>query len=166
MGITGMIRKHREDRAYQASLGPEALDKLVGGKQLRARQQTDVKHFQFVMILVDETIPQEIPTLIGKVVETLIEKRATVSTITSSLLVGLLGVPFPEGNSPETRRELVKALLQAHAERIRIVHGQCDGAFGTLGAKGRWTYGEVIPGFSGILKQLLESKCGTAVEIP
>jgi hypothetical protein len=35
-----------------------------------------------------------------------------------------------------------------------------------FGGHGRWTYGAVIPGFSEILKKLLEAKFGTAVEIP
>jgi hypothetical protein len=152
-------------KAFQSSLGSEVLAKLVGGTQLRAKQQIEAKHFQFVVILVDETNLQEIPAIIGEVVGTLIGKRVTLSNITSSLLVGLLGVPFPEGDSPEARRELVDTLLQENGERIRIAHGQCDGAFGVLGAKGRWTYGEVIPGFSEVLKTLLETKFGTAVEV-
>jgi hypothetical protein len=48
----------------------------------------------------------------SKVIGTLIQHRATVSDISSSLIVALLRVSFPEGNSPETRRELVDALLR------------------------------------------------------
>jgi hypothetical protein len=75
-------------------------------------------------------------------------------------------VPLPEGNSPDVRRGLVDTLLRENGERIRIVHGECDGAVGLLGPQKRVTYGEVIPGFSGILKTLLETKVGTAVEVP
>jgi hypothetical protein len=166
MGILGMLHKHRERKALQAPLGPEILAKLVGETRRPEEHHVEAKHFQFVMILIDETSPEEIPAIIAKVVGTLVEKHVTLSNISSSLLVGLLGVPFPEADSPEARLELVAALLRENAERIRIAHGQCEGAFGILGAKGRWTYGEVIPGFSGILKKLLETKFGTAVEIP
>ena len=165
MEILGMFKKRSEHKALQASFGSDVFDKLVSGTELQVKQQLEAKHFQFVVILVDEADPQEIPAIIGKVVGTLVEKSVTLSNISSSLLVALLGVPFPEGNSPEVRGELVSALLQENGERIRIAHGQCDGAFGILGAKGRWTYGEVIPGFSGVLKKLLETKFGTAVEI-
>jgi hypothetical protein len=34
-----------------------------------------------------------------------------------------------------------------------------------FGSHERWTYGAVIPGFSGILKKLIETKFGTDVEI-
>jgi hypothetical protein len=96
---------------------------------------------------------------------TLIEHHANIPNITSSLFIALLGVPFPEGNSAEARRGLVEVLLRESGDRIRVVHGECDGAVGTFGGGGRWTYGAVIPGFSEILKKLLETKFGTAAEI-
>jgi hypothetical protein len=125
----------------------------------------EVEHFQFVVMLVDDTNPQEVPAVLGKVIETLVRQRANVSNILSSLLVGLLGVPFPENNSLLARRELVDTLLQDNGDRIRIAHGECDGVVGRFGSHERWTYGAAIPGFSEVLKKLLETKFGTAVEI-
>src|ERR1700728_4198780 len=125
----------------------------------------ELKHFQFVVVLADDTNSPEIPAIVSAVMGTLVRHQASISNSTPLLFVALLGVPFPEGNSEEARRKLVDALLRENGDRIRIVHGECEGASRTFGGHGRWTYGAVIPGFSGILKKLLESKFGTAVEI-
>jgi hypothetical protein len=125
----------------------------------------EVKHFQFVVAIADDTNPEEVPAMIGKIVHIFVEHHATVENIMSSLFVALLGVPFPEEHSAEARRGLVDALLRENGDRIRIIHGECDGAVGNFGGHGRWTYGAVIPGFSEILKQLVETRSGTAVEV-
>jgi len=101
----------------------------------------------------------------SKITRTLIQHHSTVTHITSSLVVALLGVPFPEGNSADARRELVDALLRENGDRIRIAHGECNGTVGLFGGPERWDYGAVIPGFSAVLKKLLEARFGTAVEI-
>src|SRR5216684_6347097 len=163
MGILQMLQRRRLRKTLQASASPEAIAKLVRETKHEIRLP-EVKHFQFVVMLVDDTNPQEVPAMISKVVGTLVRQRATVENISSSLLVGLLGVPFPEGNSPQARLELVDALLQDNGDRIRIAHGECDGAVGMFGGHERWTYGAMIPGFSGVLKKLLETEFGTAVE--
>jgi hypothetical protein len=144
-------------------VSPEAIEKLLHETNHEIRPP-EVKHFQFVVILIDDKNPQDVPAIVGTAVGTLVRQRANVSSITSSLLVGLLGTPFPEGNSPQARRELVAALLQDNGDRIRLAHGECDGAVGIFGGHERWAYGAVIPGFSGILKKLLETKFGTSVE--
>jgi hypothetical protein len=124
------------------------------------------KHFQFVAVLADDTNPENVPATIGSVLETFLHHRATVTSLSSSLAVALLGVPFPEGNSAEARRAVVAALRQKNGDRVRIAHGECDGIVGMLGGPARWSYGAVIPGFSDILKRLLDSKFGTALELP
>ncbi|HKM90110.1 MAG TPA: hypothetical protein VJX29_05805 [Candidatus Acidoferrales bacterium] len=164
MGIFQMLRRRKARKAFQGLVGPELLSKPRGGAGLPAGK-IEAKHFQFVIILLDDAKPEEVPAIIGKVVSILLQHGAILSSITSSLLVGLLGVPFPKGDSPELRLRLVKALLAGNGDRLRIAHGQCTGAFGLLGTEGRWTYGEVIPEFSGILKKLLGSQFGTAVEV-
>jgi hypothetical protein len=125
----------------------------------------EVKHFQFVVVMADDTNPEDVPGTISKIVYIIVQRRATVSDITSSLVVGLLGVPFPEDNSAEARRGLVDALLRESGNRIRIVHGECDGAVGNFGGPERWAYGAVIPGFSRILKKLVEVEFSAAIEI-
>lgn len=123
------------------------------------------KRFQFIAILINDDIVDGVPPTIAAVVETLIPKNVNISGITSSLLVGLLGVPFPEGNSAEIRRELVAALLANNGAQIRIAHGECEGLFGTFGTSARLTHGEVIPRFSTVLQRLLATDFGAATEI-
>jgi hypothetical protein len=158
-----MFQRRKNFNSLEGYLSPEAIEKLLRETKSESRP-LEIKHFQFVVILVDETDPREIPAIIVKVIGTLIEKQMILSNI-SSLLISTLGVPFPEGNSPEVRREIVSTLLRENGERIRVAHGECEGAFGTYGGHGRWTYGPVIPGFSRVLEKLLETKFGTAVEI-
>jgi hypothetical protein len=148
----------------QKYVGPEEIAKLLGENKGEIAPP-EAKHFQFVVILADDTYPQEAPAIISAVMGTLVKQRATVLNATPLLFVALLGVPFPEGNSAEARRELVDTLLREHGDRIRVVHGECDGAVGMFGGDVRWTYGALLPGLSGILKKLLETKLGTAVEI-
>jgi hypothetical protein len=145
-------------------LSPEILSKLLSETKLEIKP-LEVKHFQFVVILADDTHPQEAPAIISAVMGTLVEHRAIFSNSTPSLFVVWLGVPFPEDNSAEARRGLVDALLREHGDRIRIVHGECDGTVGLFGGHRRSTYGALLPGFAGILKKLLDTKSGTATEI-
>jgi hypothetical protein len=117
------------------------------------------------VILVDDTNPQQVSAMLDTVIDTLFQHHVSVTNMMPSLLVGVLGVPFREGNSAEARQELVGALLREHGERIRIAHGECDALVGAFGGHARHAYGALIPGFSGILKKLLETKFGTAVEV-
>jgi hypothetical protein len=164
MGILGKLRRRRISTAFGNYVSPEAIEKLLRetGSEIRS---PEVKHFQYVVAMADDTNPEEVPATTGKIVQVLIEHHATVTYIMSSLVVALLGVPFPAGNSAGARRELVEALLRENGNRIRIVQGECDGAVGNFGGPKRWSYGAVIPGFSGILKRLIETGFGAAVEI-
>jgi hypothetical protein len=164
MGILRMLQRRRVRTAFGEYLSPEVIEKLLreAGSEIRP---PEVRHFQFVVAIADDTNPQEVPAMVGKMLDIFVQHHANVSHITSSLFVALLGVPFPQYNSAEARRELVDALLRENGDRIRIVHGRCDGAFGTFGGPKRWTLGAVIPSFSGILKKLIETKFGTAIEI-
>jgi hypothetical protein len=154
----------RVRKEFQKLVGPEAAAKLLS-EPLRVGQ-FETRRFQFVLILVDEVEPQRIPAIISTVVDTILQHGATVSDITSSLLVALFGVPFLGGNYPEARRGLVDALLRQNGDRIRIAHGQCEGPVGLWGSQERCSYGALIPGFSNVLNALLEAKAGTAVEVP
>jgi len=144
-------------------LSPELI-KLIS-EEHSAIRPPEVKHFQFVVAIVDDTNPEAVPAMIGAIMQVFVEHHASVSHITSSLFVALLGVPFPEDNSVAARLELVDTLLRENGSRIRIVHGECDGTIGDFGGPKRWTYSAVIPGFSGILKKRLETKFATAVDI-
>jgi hypothetical protein len=108
-----MLQRRRARKAFGKYLSSEVIEKLLRetGSEI---MPPEMQHFQFVVALADDTNPQEVPAMTSKVVGTLIQHRATVSDISSSLIVALLRVPFPEGNSPEARRELVDALLRVN----------------------------------------------------
>lgn len=160
-----MLQWRRKRGTLGEHLNPEAIAKLLRETKPEIKGP-QIRHFQFVLILADDSNPQAVPPMISSVLRTLDEHRASVANIMSSLFVALLGVPFGDGDSVEARRALVEALLRENGDQIKIAHGECDGMFGTFGSTGRYTYGGVIPGFSGMLKTLLETKPGTGVEIP
>ena len=162
MGIRRMLERRRVRKAFGEYLSPEVIRRLLLNPALT---QPEVKHFQFVVILLEDTRPRELSELVSSVIGTIYQHHAVVTNNTPTLIIALLGAPFPDGNSPEARRELVDELLQKHGARIRIAHGECDGAFGNFGGEGRCIYGAAIPGFAEIVKKLLENKLGTAVEI-
>ena len=164
MGILEMLQRRKIRSAFGNYVSPEVIEKLMRetGSGIAS---PEVKHFQYVVAMADDTNPDEAPAVIGKIVQLLVEHQATVTNIMSSLVIALLGVPFLAGNSAGARIELVEALLRENGDRIRIVHGECDGAVGNFGGPKRWSYGAMIPGFSAILQRLIETKFGVAVEI-
>jgi len=164
MGILEILQRRKIRSAFGNYVSPEVIEKLMSEKA-SAITSPEAKHFQYVVAMADDTNPDEVPAMIGKIVQVLVENHATVTNIMSSLVVALLGVPFPAGNSAGARMELVEALLRKNGDRIRIVHGECDGAVGNFGGPKRWSYGAMIPGFSAILQRLIETKFGVAVEI-
>ena len=164
MGILEILQRRKIRSAFGNYVSPEVIEKLMSEKA-SGIASPEVKHFQYVVAMADDTNPDEAPAVIGKIVQVLIEHHATVTNIMSSVVVALLGVPFPAGNSAAARMELVEVLLRENGDRIRIVHGECDGAVGNFGGPKRWSYGAMIPGFSAILKRLIETKFGGAVEI-
>ena len=164
MGILEMLQRRKIRTTFGKYISPEATEKLLR-ETGSGISSPEVKHFQYVVAMADDTNPDEVPAVIGKIVQLLVEHQATVTNIMSSLVIALLGVPFLAGNSAGARIELVEALLRENGDRIRIVHGECDGAVGNFGGPKRWSYGAMIPGFSAILKRLIETKFGVAVEI-
>lgn len=164
MSILEKLRRRRVSAAFGNYVSPELIDKLMRETGCEMKSP-EVKHFQYVVAMADDTNPDEVPATIGKIVQMLVEHHATVTNIMSSLVIALLGVPFSAGNSADVRKGLVAALLRENGNRIRIVHGECDGAVGNFGGPKRWSYGAMIPGFSEILKRLIEAKHGASVEI-
>jgi len=160
-----MFRRRSSRKPLQGYVSPPTIARLLRQGKYGIKPP-EVKHFQFVLALADDTNPQDVPATLSNIVGTLLLHQSTVMEITCSLVVGVLGVPFLEGNSAEARRALVAALLQENGDRIRIAHGECNALVGMFGGSIRSTYGAMIPAFSEILKKLLAAPLGTALEIP
>jgi hypothetical protein len=149
---------------FERFVSPEVIALLE--KPLDSRKpQVEEKHFQFVLVGIDEEKPDEVPEIINRVVAGLAPHKATLSSITCSFILALLGVPFPNTDSPEARTKLVDALLTENGNRIRIAHGQCDGIVGSVGPQGNQRYGGIIPSFAFIVGKLLDTEFGTAIEV-
>jgi hypothetical protein len=164
VNIFKMLERRRVEKEFERFVGPEVLSMLEKPPVTSLNATVEKKHFQFVLVNLDEENFDQIPARISKIVDTFRRYDATLSSITSSLVVAVLGVPFPKSDSVELRRQLVSAILTEHSKLIRIAHGQCDGFVGSLGPEGNRRYGEVIPGFAGILSTLLNSEFGTVTE--
>jgi len=156
------MERRKVRTAFGDYLSPEVIRRLLTRPDLI---EPAVKHFQFVVILLDEPVTKLISPLMSGLARTLFNHKATISTISPSLVVSLFGVPFPDGNWPEARRAVVEALLKERDIRIRIAHGECEALVGNLGGPLRYAYDAAIPGFLGILKRLLDSEPGSAFEV-
>lgn len=134
---------------------------------LDADSQIDLRraHFQFVVAQINEVDLSEIQSLISDVTRVVSEHDATLIEIISSLVICGFGLPNPAGDSPQKRLQLVAALISKVGTNIRIIHGQCDGAYGLLGDRNCLRYTIIVPRLSGILKQLLETPFGLSVEV-
>src|SRR4030095_9156220 len=119
-------------------------------------------HFQYILVHMRETAPGELQKLIARVIEAFFPRNGVLGSIQSSLVVGYLGIPWPQYDSSEARADLVAALLAANGKAIRIAHGECNGLVGLIGSNRRFTYGAIIPEFSSVLKKLLDAEFGTA----
>src|SRR5262249_23257388 len=144
MRILRMFQRRKLRAAFGEYLSPEVIRRLLVAP--KANFGPKQSHFQFLVILLDDTNLQEFEALIDGVVRTLREHRAIASFCTPSLLVAWMGAPFPGGNSPEARRELSDALLRECASRIKAAHGECDGMVGTFGAELGCPFSALIPG--------------------
>ncbi len=166
MGIRKMLARRQARKVFGKYISPEVLEKILRETPSES-QPPETQHFQYVVVFAEDSNAQKIPEAIAKILEICVQHRANVSHMSAALFVAILGVPFPDLNSAELRHKLVDALLREDSVRLRIAHGECDGIVGLFGGPKpkRRMYGEVIPGFSMILKKLLETDFGTAVEI-
>ncbi|MGA2422101.1 MAG: hypothetical protein ABSG69_18665 [Candidatus Acidiferrum sp.] len=163
MGILEFFQRRKIRTAFGPYLKPEVLRKLLSSPEI---VEPVVRHFQFVLALPDDTNSQQVSVIIGKAINTMFDHDATFLSGAPSLLFAILGAPLNRHNSAAERRALVDALLRENGNQIRIAHRECAGLVGNIGVARRYQYSALIPGFSGILKKLLETNPGTAVEIP
>jgi len=166
MKILAWLERRRVRREFGKHVSPaviRSIEKSRNRGELPGKPET--RHFQFIVVHIQDSQPDEIAPVVAKVVDACLRHHAVISNLSASLIVACLGGPFPEFDSAEGRLSLVTALVTEAGNRIRIAHGHCDGLLGNFGSEKRWTYEAVVPGFSGILGQLLGRPFGTAVEI-
>lgn len=159
-------RKQQNRMGTEEALSRKSITEVMDTIEHGNFPKNEVKHFQFFVVHTTEARTEEIPAIIGKVVDACHAEGLAFSEISSSLVVGYLGLLNPETDSVQLRLKLVNDLLSRHGSLIRIAHGEDEGPAGPIGTKRRWTYGAVVPKFSEVLKKLFATPFGTAIEIP
>jgi hypothetical protein len=157
------LERRRVRRSFEKFLSPEVLNRIE--KESGQPKPPRSVHLQFIFVSVDETNIDEISPTVARVMETLYRYHATVWSRGATLLIGCLGGMFPETDSVDGRRAALADLITENGNRIRIVHGQSNGFVGVFGTRHRSTFDIFIPGFSDILKKLLDTPFGVVSEI-
>ncbi len=124
----------------------------------------EVRHFQFVIVGLEELEPEETCTLMGNIEESFRRLGGYTSTYSPFIIIGSFGSYFSE-DSVESRFRVVNELLANHHDKVRIAHGQADGIVGHIGSEYRSSYGPLIPGFQEIREKLSETPFGMAFEV-
>lgn len=127
------------------------------------REGTKARHFQFVIVDVEETDTVAAQRVAAEVVDAIYEHDGVVTTTSLQILIGCLGLLMSE-DSAEGRTKLVRYLLARYGPQLRIAHGECHGIAGYMG-KRRYSYNVVIPGFHEIREKLSHIEFGTAFEV-
>ena len=160
----GFWERRRARKTFERFVSLDVI-RLIAKSPNEFVRKPKQRHFQFVVILLDDSRAEDIPANLSRIADACLRYRSMISNISASLVVACLGVPFPEGDSVEARLSLVNTLVAENGDRIRVAHGQCNGMVGNLGSRQRFCYEAVIPRFSEILKQLLNSPNGIVLEV-
>jgi len=124
-----------------------------------------LKHFQFIVVGLEELPPDQTAALAERVCDCLYERGAMIDCITSLWIIASWGAIFND-DSPEARLAAVSDLLTTNASSVRIAHGQCLSIVGNIGSRQRFNYEALIPGLQDIREKLSQTKFGTAFEVP
>jgi hypothetical protein len=161
-----MLERRRVRRTFEEYVSPDVM-KLIKAdtNDTRFPISPERRHFQFVVVHFDEIEAEQISAILTNVTEVLLDHGAVISNVSSCLVIAWLGEPFAQYDSVERRLKLVTSLLARNGRHIRLAHGQCNGILGNFGSPRRFSYGVHIPGFSEILRRLLDTPLGRALEI-
>jgi len=162
----GFWERRRVRKTFERLVSPGVIAAIEKDPTKFIKAAPEIRHFQFVIILLDDERPDDVPAMLNRVVDAIFNHHAMISNIYVSLVVAWFGFPFPDTDSVEERLKLVNTLVTGSKDLLRIAHGQCNGKVGNMGSEKRFAYGAVIPDFNNILKRLLDSPLGTVIEVP
>jgi hypothetical protein len=136
---------------------PEAVDSLLKGDP---SERTRRKRLFFLLIEIRDKTIEETPEVIGRVGDLLMQSGGVVEQLSSLLLATFGGVPFALATASETLNmvyieRLAARLTTEFGPNLRIVCGESDGLFGSVGGSNRLHYGALIPCLGNALKTLL-----------
>lgn len=163
------IREYREVRAVRRTfskyLRPAAV-KQTEKKTGWFINPPEVRHFQYVVVGLEELEFEKAALLMGRVLEAFYKNHGLISTYSPFLMIASWGTLRDAPDSVEDRLATVADVLAENGQLVRIAHGQATGIVGVLGGRHRFTYGPLIPGFQEIQDELSKAEFGTAFEVP
>jgi hypothetical protein len=161
----GFIERWRVRRSFAKYVSPEVLKLLEDAPTRYDVPAPKKKHFQFIVIQLEDSDPDAVPSLIARVSKVFASHQSTYPTLAHGILVACLGTIYPELNSPELRMRIVSGLVAELGSKVRIVHGHGTGYAGSLGGSPRFYWDALIPHFSKVLEELNRLDFGTAKEL-
>jgi hypothetical protein len=164
--IREYFQRRRVRKTFERYVSPGVIRLIEKEPRKYFSAVPERKHFQFVIVLIDESKPDEVSDLQGKLVDICLRHWMVVDQVFFTLLTAHLGKPFEQHDNPENRMAVVNELVRECSGKIRIAHGECTGLIGNFGSQKRFAWGALIPNFLGILRNLLDTPAGTVIEIP
>jgi hypothetical protein len=165
--ISEYFERRRVRKTFERSVSPGLLRLLESGPpKTYFPKDPERKHFQFVIVLIDESKPEEVSALLGKVTEAFFRHGMFLDQIFFSLVTAHAGHPFEHGNNPESRLAVINDIIRENPGRVRIAHGECNGLIGNFGCDKRFSWGALIPNFLDILRKLMDAPRAAVIEIP
>ena len=162
------VREYREVRAVRRTFSKYL--RPVGEKETKRKtgwfiDPPEVRHFQYVIVGLEELEFEKASLLMEKVLEAFYKHHGLISTYSPFLMIGSWGTLQDDPDSVENRLATVAEVLAENGQLVRIAHGQATGIVGILGSRHRFTYGPLIPGFHEIQDELSRAEFGSAFEV-
>lgn len=149
--------------AFARYINEDVLERVLNGSQETGHLET--KEIDFVVLLVDDTDPNECPSIIKEAVGIINKYEGMIDSILDSFIMVLFGAPIAQPESRLKGKELVQTLSKAIGQKVSIVHGHSEYLVGTVGNESRISYTALIPGFKEILSRLSGLPYGGVFEI-
>lgn len=149
--------------AFKGFTDGTAMDKITG--EVQADSVPEIKHIQYVLVLVDETGFIKSDGLVDHVIDSALHHDAMIDSITASYISMLINTPLALDDPKEKRLSLVKELSESCGTSLAIIHGECECLVGVFGSRNRMNYTAMIPDYKSKLRTLASLEYGQIREI-
>lgn len=140
-------------RLFSKYLAKEIIQQVGEGDAIQEDlQKVDIV---YMVIQVRDDPIDNVPAIISKVVQIIIDNGGIVTTICSSLIVATFCFSIDNKiDGLDSCNKAVRLLLDCIGDNIKIVYGIKDGLYGNLGSPIRMQYGPLIPSIASDLEAL------------
>ena len=154
-------REERKAKIFEHFLSEEVLCKL---ENIEVPQLTEAT-IDFVLVKIRESPWEDFQKCLDAVINIVLDNQAIVEVIMSSLVLITYGAISSCPPSKEKRKQLVNELMEQQRENIAIIEGRQRTLAGMYGNPVRATFGSIIRGVFGLLKELDLLDYGASKEI-